>query len=137
VVRQQCEKAARRVAFWFDLGSLPLVQRRPNASDGHAGLLQDEPSLKPQDAITQAPKHAVPAGVSLLAPSVTAAINFDDQASRRRDEVSDEAPTKRHLPAEGNAEFLAREQPPESGFGRSGKEPHAMSALCEKRVSFW
>jgi hypothetical protein len=112
------------------------LQRRPNARHSQLRLLHDELSFEPEHAVTQAPKHAVPAGVSPAAAFVARPIHFYYQASGRSDEVSDEAPAQRHLPAESNAQFLAGDEAPESGFWRSRRVPHAVGSFGEDGVSF-
>jgi hypothetical protein len=62
-------------------GSLLPPQRRADARHSQLGLVQDELSFEPEHPVTQAPKHAVPAGVNPAAADVEATIHFHYQAS--------------------------------------------------------
>jgi hypothetical protein len=52
----------------------------------------DQLRLEPKDAIASAAKRSVAAGICLRAPGVPSAIDLDDDACRRYQEIHDEPP---------------------------------------------
>ena len=62
-------------------GLLAVGERGLDAGDSERWLLEDDASVKAQDAIAEPGKDAVATGVGLGATAVGRAIDFDDEPS--------------------------------------------------------
>ena len=90
---------------------LPLAQaarlvageRGLDADGGERRLPKNEASFEPQDAIAEPGEDAVATGVGLGAVAVAVAIDFEDQAGRGSEKVSDETAGEGDLAARWHA----------------------------------
>jgi hypothetical protein len=84
-----------------------LQDGRHSANDDESNVMAGEDFNQPEnpsDAISGALKRRITAGVSAGAPTVVRAIDLDHETLRGSQEVRDETPEQRHLPAKHDAE---------------------------------
>jgi hypothetical protein len=97
----------------------------------HSGLqiTEHQRIFQPEHAIAKPSKHAVPARIGSLAPTMRTTIHFHHQAPRRREEVRNEATGERYLPPERNAKLLGLQPGPQRRLTARHPVTHRMSAF--------
>ena len=115
-------------------GRLAPDEGRLDARKRLTELLHHERRRQPQHPVTEPAERVVPAGVLPLAPLVTAAIDFHDEAMCGRKEVHDVAPDD-HLPAERHTvQLTATQRAPEPRFRHGGRTAEAVSESGERKA---
>lgn len=108
---------------------VPQARYRDRQSALHALRLQA------QDPIPRTHELTLPTGIRTRAVGMIAAINLDDEAHRRREEIHDEAPKQRHLPAKRDTELAGTQSAPEQLFRVRGSAAHAMRVSGEDELA--
>jgi len=109
------------------------AKRLANTRERPRRLPQDKLSIQPEDTVAGAAQDLVPAGVGAPVPHVVAAVDFNDEARRRSEEVGDEAFADDHLTAEQHAQLATVDQRLEPRFGGVQVRAHLSGALAEQQ----
>ncbi len=116
--------ARRRGAKPLNLG--------PDSSDSGRQVVHHLLGSEPQHVIAGSSERAVSAVVGRLPPCMIRAVDFDDEAHFGSEQVGDEPPEQRHLPAKRDAEAPAADGFEQARFGRRGSMAHVRRPLGEQ-----
>jgi hypothetical protein len=107
----------------------------PHEGDRVREVVQDERSRNSEHVKAEPPEVPVAPRISGMPACMGAAIDFDNQAQRRSEEVGDVTASEHDLPAEWNTELPAAKLEPEQELWPLRREPHVASAGREELLA--